>query len=101
ETKKLVEGLKRAFSNVEILVCLSAIHSEIYNLKMSKRYQPLADGIVVNHLDQCLNFGALFNLGFDCPKMPFKFYGTGDVIPDDLEAATGERIIAGIFQLDA
>ncbi|GAB4015090.1 MAG: flagellar biosynthesis protein FlhF [Bdellovibrio sp.] len=97
ETKQLVEGLKRAFDNVEILLCLSSIHAEIYNLKMCKRYQSLANGIVLTHLDQCLNFGSLFNLSFEVAKLPYIFFGTGPTVPEDIEAATAERILAGMF----
>jgi len=45
-----------------------------------------------------LSYGALYNISEEYPELPFKFYGTGEVIPDDLEAATAERILAGIFQ---
>jgi len=99
EVKKFIDGLKRSFENVEILVCLSSINSELYNRKVLNRYSSLANGMIVTHLDQCLNFGSLFNLAIDFNKLPYKFFGTGEVVPDDLEAATAERILAGIFQL--
>jgi len=98
EVKKFVEGLKRSFDKVEVLVSLSAIHSEIYNRKITSRYSAVGDGIVISNLDLCLNFGALFNIAEESQNLPFKFYGTGEVVPDDLEAATSERILAGIFQ---
>jgi flagellar biosynthesis protein FlhF len=98
ETKKFVDGLRRSFDKVEVLVCLSSIHSELYNKKVANRYKSLADGSVVTNLDLCLNYGALYNISEEYPELPFKFYGTGEVIPDDLEAATAERILAGIFQ---
>jgi flagellar biosynthesis GTPase FlhF len=31
-------------------------------------------------------------------KLPLKFFGTGPVVPDDIEAATAERLMAGLFQ---
>ncbi|MBK24305.1 MAG: hypothetical protein CME70_09945 [Halobacteriovorax sp.] len=99
-TKKFIDGLRRAFDNVEVLVTLSAIHSELYNRKVVAKYRSLANGLVVSHLDECLNFGALFNIGEDHPEQPFKFFGTGEVVPDDLESATAERILAGIFQFE-
>jgi flagellar biosynthesis GTPase FlhF len=99
EVKKFVEGLKRSFDKVEVLVSLSAIQSEIYNRKMISRYNAVGDGIVISNLDLCLNFGALFNISEEAQNLPFKFYGTGEIVPDDLEAATAERILAGIFQL--
>ena len=46
-----------------------------------------------------LTFGSLFNLTNEFKKLPFKYFGTGEVTPDDLEVATAERIMAGIFKL--
>ncbi|PIK14911.1 hypothetical protein [Halobacteriovorax sp. JY17] len=98
ETKKFIDGLRRSFGKVEVLISLSAIHSEIYNRKVVSRYKGLANGIVISNLDLCLNFGALFNISEENTDLPLKFYGTGEVVPDDLEAATAERLLAGIFQ---
>lgn len=97
ETKQMIDGLKRAFDNVEILLCLSSIHAEIYNLRMCKRYQSLANGIALTHLDQCLSFGSLFNLNYEVNKLPYVFFGTGPTVPEDIEAASAERILAGMF----
>jgi signal recognition particle GTPase len=99
ETKKFIDGLKRAFSKVEVLITLSAIQSELYNRKVLGTYRRISDGIVVSHLDACLNFGALFNIASEMKELPYKFFGTGEVIPDDLESATAERLLAGIFKL--
>lgn len=100
DTKKFIDGLKRSFGKVEVMVCLSSIHSEIYNRKVLSTYQNIADGMIVTYLDQCLNYGAIFNICEEYPKLPMKFFGTGDVVPDDIEAATGERILAGMFKLN-
>ena len=99
EAKKFVDGLRRSFEFVEILIGLSAVHSEIHNLRKINLYRPLSDGIVVSNIDLCLNFGLLFNVAEEAFDLPFKFFGTGEVVPDDIEAATPERILAGIFQL--
>ncbi|MBT3236301.1 MAG: hypothetical protein HN353_10155 [Bdellovibrionales bacterium] len=100
DVKKFVNGLKRSFDQVEVLICLSAIHSELYNRQVVANHRSLADGMVVSHLDLCLNFGSLFNLAYENSSLPFKFYGTGTVVPDDLEAASNERILAGIFNIN-
>ncbi len=100
DTKKFIDGLKRSFGKVEVMVCLSSIHSEIYNRKVLSTYQNIADGMIVTYLDQCLNYGAIFNICEEYPKLPLKFFGTGDVVPDDIEAATGERVLAGMFKLN-
>lgn len=99
ETKKFIDGLRRAFSKVEVLITLSAIHSELYNRKILGTYRRLSDGAVVSHVDACLNFGSLFNITQDIRDLPYKFFGTGEVCPDDLEPATAERLMAGIFKL--
>ncbi len=101
EVKRFVDGLRRSFDKVEVLVSLSAIHAEIYNRKIASRYQGIANGAVVSHLDLCLNFGAIYNVARDYKSMPLKFYGTGEVVPDDIESATAERILAGMFQLES
>jgi len=98
ETKRFVETLKRGFSHVEVLCTLSAIHSELYNRKIIARYKDLVDGVIISHVDLCMNFGALFNVHRAHNKLPLKFFGTGPVVPDDLEAATAERLMAGLFQ---
>lgn len=99
ETKKFVESLKRGFDNVEVLITISAIHAELYNRKILSRYKELADGLIISHVDLCLNFGALYNVHRAHAKVPLKFFGTGPVVPDDIESATAERIMAGLFQL--
>ncbi|PIP90045.1 MAG: hypothetical protein COW01_09190 [Bdellovibrionales bacterium CG12_big_fil_rev_8_21_14_0_65_38_15] len=101
EVKRFVDGLRRSFDKVEVLVSLSAIHAEIYNRKIAARYQGIANGAVVSHLDLCLNFGAIYNVARDYKTMPLKFFGTGEVVPDDIESATAERILAGMFQLES
>ena len=99
DAKKFVDGLKRSFDKVEVLVCLSAIHSELYNRKVLSRYGALSDGLALSKLDLCLNFGGIFNLATEYDNLPFKFYGTGEIAPDDIESATAERILAGLFRL--
>ena len=98
ETKKFVETLKRGFQHVEVLCTLSAIHSELYNRKIIARYKDVVDGVIISHVDLCMNFGALFNVHKAHNKLPLKFFGTGPVVPDDIEGATAERLMAGLFQ---
>lgn len=98
ETKKFVETLKRGFQHVEVLCTLSAIHSELYNRKIIARYKDIADGVIISHVDLCMNFGAIYNVHKSHNKLPLKFFGTGPVVPDDIEGATAERLMAGLFQ---
>lgn len=98
ETKKFIETMKRGFQHVEVLCTLSAIHSELYNRKIIARYNDIVDGAIISHVDLCMNFGALFNVHKAHNKLPLKFFGTGPVVPDDIEGATAERLMAGLFQ---
>jgi flagellar biosynthesis protein FlhF len=98
ESKKIIETLKRSFDNLEILVTVSAINSELYNRKILSKYKEYANGVIISYVDQCLNFGALVNIHFASSQLPFKFFGTGQAVPDDIEAATSERILAGMFE---
>lgn len=98
ESKKIIETLKRSFDFVEVLVTVSAINSELYNRKILSKYQGLSNGVIITYVDQCMDYGALVNAHYAYQKLPLKFYGTGPVIPEDIEAATAERILAGMFQ---
>lgn len=100
DVKKFVESLNRSFENIEILISLSGIHSELYNRKVLNTYQSVSNGIVISNIDLCLNFGSIFNLQILDTALPFMFFGTGEVIPDDIESATAERILAGIFNFN-
>jgi len=98
DAKVFCDSLKRSFERVEFFLTLSAIHSEVYNRKVINTLGKLADGINMSFLDKCLNYGAVFNIAYDYPDLPFCFFGTGRVIPDDIESATAERILAGMFR---
>lgn len=98
ETRKFIESLRRGFDRVEILCTISAIHSELYNRKILARYKDVVNGVIISHVDLCMSFGAIFNVHRAHNNLPLKFYGTGPVVPDDLEGATAERLMAGLFQ---
>jgi flagellar biosynthesis protein FlhF len=97
--KKFVKGLKRSFEKVEVFTTISAIHTETYNESVLNKYEDVTDGTVINFVDHCLDYGMLFNLNQKFQDAPFVFYGNGDTVPDDVEAATAERILAGMFRI--
>jgi flagellar biosynthesis GTPase FlhF len=96
ESKKIIDSLKRSMDNLEILVNISAINSEIYNRKILAKYKEFANGVIISYVDQCLNFGSIINAHISS-ELPLKFFGTGQAVPDDIEAATSERLLAGMF----
>src|SRR5690606_11062619 len=99
ESKKIIDGLKRSFGNLEFLVTISAINSEIYNRKILAKYKDFSNGVIISNVDQCMSFGSLLNVHLSYDSLPLKFFGTGPVIPEDIEAASSERILASMFQL--
>lgn len=96
ESKKIIDSLNRSMDNLEILVNISAINSEIYNRKILSKYKEFANGVIISYIDQCLNFGSIINAHISS-DLPLKFFGTGQAVPDDIEAATSERLLAGMF----
>lgn len=98
ESRKIIETLKRSFEHVEFLVTVSAINSELYNRKILSKYKDFADGVIISYMDQCLNFGSILNVHYANLNIPLKFFGIGATVPDDIEAATSERILAGMFE---
>ncbi len=97
-TKKITQSLRSSFKNVEILLSLSAIHSELYNKRVCNKYADIIDGLVVSHLDQCLNLSSLINLQYETSK-PYIFFGNGRVVPKDIEEASADRLISEIFNV--
>ena len=51
-------------------------------------------------MDLCVSFGSIYNLHKAYNEIPLKFFGTGPVVPDDIEGASAERIMAGLFHLE-
>ncbi len=99
ESKKILDTIKRSFKKIEILANISAIHSELYNRKILSKYKDRLNGVIISYVDQCLNYGALVNTHYKHNELPLKFFGTGPTVPDDIEGATAERILAGMFNL--
>lgn len=99
ETRKIVEALRRSFKNLEVLITISAINSELYNRKILSKYKEFGNGVIISYIDQCMSYGSVVNVHYANSKLPLKFFGTGPVVPDDVEAASAERILAGMFDL--
>ncbi len=98
EVKNFVNGLRRGFDNIEVVITLSSLHSENYNRSILNKHNNISNSIAISNLDLCLDFGPLFNISQGFQSTPLQFYGTGPVIPNDLEVATAERLLGGIFR---
>jgi len=99
DARKVLEALRRSWKNCEFMLVTSAIHGEQYNRKITAKYQEQLNGVIITHIDQCLNYGAILNVHHKYNNIPLKFFGTGATIPDDMEAASSERLLSGMFNL--
>jgi len=82
---------------LHIYLVLSATtrDSELYN--MISRFSIFhPQGLIVSKLDEAVTYGALYNI-VQSSKMPLVYFGTGQRVPDDLEDATGERVVSLIL----
>jgi flagellar biosynthesis protein FlhF len=100
EAKRMIDTIKRGTKNTEVLVSISAIHSELFNRKILARYKDFGDGVIISHVDLCVNYGAIFNLHRAFQQLPLVYFGTGAVVPDDGEPASAERLMAGMFKFN-
>jgi flagellar biosynthesis GTPase FlhF len=53
---------------------------------------------MISHVDLCLNFGALVNVHVASHTKPLMMFGTGQTVPEDIETATSERLLSGMFE---
>jgi flagellar biosynthesis protein FlhF len=60
-------------------------------------FQP--EGISVAKLDEATTYGSLYNISCRS-KLPFGFFATGQRVPEDIEAATSERVAALVLDLE-
>ncbi len=56
------------------------------------------DDLIVTHLDECRQFGAIYSLMLEV-ALPVHSFGLGTRMPDDFEMATRERILDLIFHI--
>ena len=99
ETSRFVDSLNRSFANLEVITVISAMNTELYNRKIISKYQKIARGVIITYVDMCMNFGSLINLNYEFNDLSLMMLGTGPIVPDDIEEATSDRLMAGLLQL--
>jgi|GEM_PF-7115040 len=98
DTKRTLASLKRSFNLVDIVLCLSGVHSEAYNLRECHKYGEVIDGLVVSYVDLSMNLTSLVNIQHETSH-PLYFFSTGPVVPRDIEPASKEKILSEIFEI--
>ncbi len=82
--------LHKAEADFRILV-LSATTQTADQMKIIARFQDLATHILLTKLDETGSAGALMNI-FESVRIPVSYLTNGQNVPDDIEAATPERL---------
>jgi len=98
ELSQIIDTIKRSFGSLEVLLNLSSINSENINKKMLEKYKKHITGLIYTYFDKCLDFGTIINAQYDY-KIPILYFGTGPVVPKDIEVATKERLLSQIFDM--
>lgn len=82
--------LDKAQPDLTILVLSATTHSAD-QLKVFRRFEPLCTHLIFTKLDETVNGGAILNL-LEQTNLPVAYLTNGQNVPDDIEAATPERL---------
>lgn len=93
--EELAAFLDRAKPDYTVLV-LSATTQPADQLKILERFQPVTTHLLLTKLDETSNWGALLDL-LQESRLPLTYLTNGQNVPDDIEAATPERLVRYIL----
>lgn len=82
--------LDKAQPDLTILVLSATMHSAD-QLKVFKRFEPFCTHLLFTKLDETVNGGSILNL-LEHTDLPVAYLTNGQNVPDDIEAATSERL---------
>jgi flagellar biosynthesis protein FlhF len=98
ENRIFLERIKKSFKRVEVILILNSLYDKENINSIIQKYNGLIDGLAFTFIDKTLSFNNVLNICSE-NKIPVKIFGTGEVIPNDIEMATTERIIKQAFKL--
>ena len=82
---------------VETQLVLSLTTQERIFQEALKQFSLLGvDRVLFTKMDEGMNFGSLFNFSLRT-RIPFSYFTTGQRVPEDIEAATKDKVIKLIF----
>lgn len=97
--RSIFSALRKSFSHVEVIGCLSAIHSELYNKKFLHQVHRDIDYICFTHTDLCLNWVSMMNVHSNFAQIPLAIISTGPMIPQDISEIRADEFIKNMFGL--
>lgn len=99
ESLRILETLVHRIPNVRNLLVVSATTRDAELYDTGKRFSIFRpEGIIVSKLDESMHFGSIYSLSQKL-KLPLYSFTTGQRVPEDIEAATPERVAALILDL--
>ncbi|AHF07773.1 flagellar biosynthesis protein FlhF [Desulfitobacterium metallireducens] len=87
---ELKSFLDKAQPELTILVLSATMHSAD-QFKVFRRFEPLCTHLLFTKLDETVNGGSILNL-IEQTNLPVAYLTNGQNVPDDIEAATPERL---------
>jgi len=100
QLKDKISSFRSHFGEVESYLVLSATtrESELYDaVNRFTLFNP--KGLIISKLDEAVIYGAIYNVS-QRSKLPLVYFTTGQVVPDDIEEATGERLVALVLDIE-
>lgn len=95
EMQKLVQTVPNV--RTQLVLSVTTRDGELYD--MTNRFSIFhPEGIIVSKLDEGTIYGAVFNVS-QRAKLPLVYFTTGQRVPEDIEDATQERVVALILDL--
>lgn len=92
KTLDLIPDLKRY-----LVLAATTRETELYD-SMNRFMVLKPQGLVVSKLDEAVIYGAIYNMA-QKSKLPLAYFTTGQKVPDDIEEATRERVVALILDI--
>ncbi|MBY0470316.1 flagellar biosynthesis protein FlhF [bacterium] len=99
ESLKKMEQMLQVVPQIQTQLVLSAItrDSELYD--QANRFSIFRpQGLIFSKLDEATMYGSIYNLQ-QKTKLPLFWFTTGQKVPEDLEAASKERVVALVMDL--
>lgn len=96
EMEKVLHGIP----GVHTHLVLSSTTRDSELIEMSQKFSIFRpEGLIFSKLDEASSFGAIYNVSMRS-KLPLSYFTTGQRVPEDLEVASGERLVSLLLELE-
>lgn len=96
EMEKVLHGIP----GVHTHLVLSSTTRDSELIEMSQKFSIFRpEGLIFSKLDEASSYGAIYNISMRS-KLPLSYFTTGQRVPEDMEAASGERLVSLLLELE-